>query len=104
MLAEIGAVRPRVIPLLGATAAQTLMGASFRVTQHRAELLSPPEASGLEAASAGVTIMATVHPSSILRAPDPVARQRELALFVADLRAAAALLSGPRATIARGAR
>src|SRR3954465_11331529 len=59
--AEIAAVRPRVIVCLGATAAQDLLGRKFRVTQSRGQLLPSTVAEHM---------MATVHPSSILRAPD----------------------------------
>lgn len=82
LLAEIQAVDPEVIVCLGATAAQSLLGRGFRVTQHRGE----PVPSTFRA-----RVIATVHPSSILRAPDDDARHRELRAFVADLRAAAAL-------------
>ena len=84
LLAEIEAVRPQVIVCLGATAAQSLLGASFRVTQHRGEPVASPFAA---------RVVATVHPSSILRARDDETRHREMRAFVDDLRAAAALLS-----------
>jgi len=76
--AEIAAVKPKVIVCLGATAAQALLGKDFRVTQRRGELMDSPLAP---------YVMATVHPSSILRAPDKETRQRERARFVADLKA-----------------
>jgi uracil-DNA glycosylase len=75
--AEIAAVRPKVIVCLGATAAQALLGRDFRVTRRRGELIE----SGL-----APYIMATVHPSSILRAPDEQTRHVERARFAADLR------------------
>jgi len=75
--AEIARVKPRVVVCLGSTAAQGLLGNSFRVTRQRGELFSSELAP---------TITATVHPSSILRAPDLAAREREYAAFVADLR------------------
>jgi DNA polymerase len=74
---EIGLVRPKVVVCLGATAAQALLGRSFKVTKQRGELFPQP---------AGHVITATVHPSSILRAPDAAARERELAAFTDDLR------------------
>lgn len=74
--AEIAAVRPRGIVLLGATAAQALFGPSFRVTQHRGELLDSPLAP---------LAMATVHPSSLLRAPTAEARREGIVAFTADL-------------------
>ena len=87
LLAEIEAVQPRVIVCLGATAAQSLLGAGFRVTQHRGQSVPSPFAARL---------VPTVHPSSILRARDDDTRQREMRAFVDDLRAAAALLSSSR--------
>ena len=75
--AEIDVVKPRVIVCLGATAAQSLLGRNFRVTQQRGQLLD----------FRGPTkIAATVHPSSILRAPDEDSRHREMQLFINDLR------------------
>jgi uracil-DNA glycosylase family protein len=78
VMAEIEVVRPRVVVCLGATAAQALLGRDFKVTQRRGELI---ENTGL-----APYVMATVHPSSILRAPDDETRQREFARFVEDLR------------------
>jgi DNA polymerase len=69
---------------LGATAAQALLGRGFRVTQQR----GVPVESDL-----APNVVATVHPSSILRAPDEAARTEAYAVFVADLKAAARLLS-----------
>jgi uracil-DNA glycosylase len=86
LLAEIEAVAPEVIVCLGATAAQSLLGPSFRVTRQR----GVPVASAIAA-----HVVATVHPSSILRAPDADARRREMELFIADLRAARALVAEP---------
>jgi DNA polymerase len=81
--AELAVVRPGLLVCLGATAAQALLGRSFRVMQMRGEILKH------ELAEA---IMATVHPSSILRAPDEESRHREMDLFVRDLRKIAPLL------------
>jgi uracil-DNA glycosylase len=81
--AEIAVVKPAVIVCLGATAAQALLGRAFRVTRQRGELL-PSELSRW--------IMATVHPSSLLRAPDDETRRREYARFVDDLRKIAPLV------------
>jgi uracil-DNA glycosylase len=75
--AEIGALQPKVIVCLGATAAQALLGRDFRVTQHRGEFLKSPLAS---------ILMVTVHPSSILRAPDEKSRHAEMKRFVQDLK------------------
>jgi DNA polymerase len=74
--AEIEAVRPDVIVCLGATAAQALLGKQFRVTKSRGEIIE----------AEGKTMLATVHPSSILRAPDDETRRMERQKFVEDLR------------------
>jgi uracil-DNA glycosylase len=76
---EIAAVRPKLIVCLGAVAAQSLLGSSFRVTKHRGEVMEPD---GLP------PVTATVHPSSILRAPDAETREMEMKAFVKDLRTA----------------
>ena len=78
--AELAVVKPHALVCLGATAAQALLGRQVRVTRDRGKPLETPLAP---------VAIATVHPSSILRAPDQEARQREYALFVEDLRAAA---------------
>lgn len=75
--AEIAALQPQIIVLLGATAAQSLLGRDFRVTQHRGEFLDSDLAP---------RVIATVHPSSILRAPDEKTRHEEMERFIADLR------------------
>src|SRR3989454_9987541 len=80
--AEIAVVQPRALVLLGATAAQSLFGRQFRVTQNRGKLLDS------ELAEA---VTATVHPSSILRG-EPEERERNFAAFVDDLRVVAKLL------------
>jgi len=81
--AEIQIVRPRAIVCLGATASQALLGRAFKVTAHRGELLASPLAP---------IVLATVHPSSLLRAPDDVTRRRETERFIDDLRAVARAL------------
>ncbi len=75
--AELEAVAPKALVALGATAAQGLFGRSFRVTRERGKPLDSELAP---------FVMATVHPSSILRAPDEDARSEEYRLFVADLK------------------
>jgi uracil-DNA glycosylase len=84
LTAEIDVIKPEIIVALGATAAQTLLGNEFRVTQHRGELIDSPLAPH---------VMATVHPSSILRAPDEDARHAEIARFVEDLQKVAQIIS-----------
>jgi DNA polymerase len=75
--AEIAVIKPQVIVALGATAAQTLLGPKFRVTKQRGEFME---------STLAPYIMATVHPSSILRAPDEESRRLEYRLFVDDLK------------------
>ena len=79
---ELRLVKPDLVVALGATAAQSLLGPSFRVTAERGTLHSAPLAP---------RVVATVHPSSILRSPDD--REREMALFVKDLRAVKKLMN-----------
>ena len=82
--AELEDVQPRVVVLLGATAAQALLGGKFRVTQERGK--------PLEDTSLAPYVVATVHPASILRAPDPETRESEGRAFVEDLRTVKRLL------------
>ncbi len=81
--AEVELIKPRVIVCLGATAAQALLGRQFRVSQSRGEWVESPLAP---------YVMATVHPSAILRAPDSETRHAEMERFVEDLRKAAGVL------------
>lgn len=80
--AELAVVKPRVLVLLGAVAAQSLLGREFRVTQHRGELLESELAE---------VVTATVHPSSILRG-EPAEREQNFNAFVDDLKVVAKLL------------
>jgi DNA polymerase len=82
--AEIELLRPKVIVCLGATAAQSLLGKSFRVTKQRGEVIA--------AAPLAEAIVATIHPSAILRQRDDEARQAEREAFARDLAVAASLL------------
>src|SRR5690349_22251816 len=75
--AEIALVKPDVIVALGATAAQALFGPQFRVTKQRGEFIP---------STLAPYVMATVHPSSILRAPDDETRQLESRRFIDDLK------------------
>jgi uracil-DNA glycosylase family protein len=77
--AELRLVKPKLLVCLGATAAQAIFGPSFRVTRERGKVLSSKLAP---------RVLATVHPSSLLRQPDEESRQREYKRFVSDLRAA----------------
>jgi uracil-DNA glycosylase len=81
--AEINLLRPRVIVLLGSTAAQQLMGPGFSVMKERGRLIESPLAPN---------VIATVHPSSILRAPDDASREEAMQAFIDDLRKVAPLL------------
>jgi uracil-DNA glycosylase family protein len=85
---ELQVVKPNVLVCLGATAAQALLGRDFRVSRQRGELVESPLAPH---------VLATVHPSSILRA-DEADREAEMHAFVSDLRKVAALLDGAGAT------
>lgn len=84
LFAELQAIEPDVVVLLGATAAKALLGNDFRLTQHRGEVLRAPDVD--------VDIVATIHPSAILRG-SPDQRESALADLAADLRTAAGLLS-----------
>ena len=81
--AEIQVIQPKVIVCLGATAAQTLLGKDFRVSKQRGELIQSPLAP---------FVMATVHPSSILRAPDEQARREAREAFAADMKKVAKVI------------
>jgi DNA polymerase len=82
--AELGVVKPDVLVCLGASAAQALLGKDFRVTRDRGTLIKSDLAPN---------VMATTHPASILRAPDPQAREQQRQEFVADLKKVAGLIS-----------
>jgi uracil-DNA glycosylase family protein len=81
---EIALVKPHVLVCLGATAAQALLGKTFRVSRHRGEFVP---------SSLAPLVMATVHPSSILRAPDEESRREELRRFVEDLKKVSSALA-----------
>ena len=82
---ELALVRPEVVVCLGATAAQVLLGRSFRVTKSRGRKQSAPFADA---------VFATVHPSAVLRAPDADARAEARRALIADLRNVAKYLRG----------
>jgi uracil-DNA glycosylase family protein len=82
--AELAILKPRVVVCLGATAAQALISPTFKVTKERGRLIASPLAPH---------VVATVHPSSILRAADEAARQKEMRAFIADLRVVARLIA-----------
>jgi DNA polymerase len=78
--AEVETVKPQLLVLLGATAAQSVMGPDFRVSKQRGQVLPSP---------LGIPAVATVHPSSILRAVDDASRHEAMESLVADLKVAA---------------
>jgi uracil-DNA glycosylase len=81
---EIRLVKPEVVVCLGATAAQAIMGKTFRVTKERGRAVKAPN---------GGTVIATVHPSSVLRAPDADARAQAEKDFLSDMKKVARHLS-----------
>jgi DNA polymerase len=93
LLAEFAQLNPRVVVALGATAAQALLGPSFRVTKQRGELLPWPESAwhpeDFAQPGGSAKVMATLHPSAILRADD---RETAYQGLVADLQVAASVL------------
>jgi len=89
---ELRLVNADVVVALGATAAQALLGRAFRVTRDRGKVMSSPLAA---------RVVATVHPSSILRAPDEESRHAEMRSFIRDLRGVAKLPSGSTRSSAR---
>ncbi|MFB3902075.1 MAG: UdgX family uracil-DNA binding protein [Acidobacteriota bacterium] len=80
LAAEISAVKPQIVVCLGATAAQSLMGTSFRITSQRGKVLKTEWAP---------LFLATIHPSALLRITDERERHQGFAAFVADLKKAA---------------
>jgi uracil-DNA glycosylase family protein len=83
--AELEVLKPKVVVCLGATAAQALLGKEFRVSQRRGEFVESPLAQH---------VVATVHPSSILRAPDDETRHAEMARFTEELKKIARVIHG----------
>jgi uracil-DNA glycosylase len=81
--AEIDVIRPKVLVFLGATASQSLLGREFRVTQQRGKFID---------SSLAPYVMATIHPSAILRASDDQTRKLEMKRFIQDLKTAASAL------------
>jgi DNA polymerase len=81
--AELRAIRPHVVVCLGATAAQSVLGSQFKLMAQRGEVLS---------AAIAERVVATIHPSAVLRAPDSEGRRAAYAMLVADLRVVAKAL------------
>lgn len=90
--AELAEVEPAVIVAMGATAAQAILGRTFRLTEHRGEVILDP---------AGRSVVATLHPSAILRMDDDARRTAERAAFTDDLRHAASLALASAVTALR---
>jgi uracil-DNA glycosylase len=94
--AEMETLKPKIIVCLGATAAQSLMGPSFRITKQRGQVMM---------SDWGVQIIATYHPSALLRAPDEVARAEMHKMFLSDLKKVAQLIGNgdgkPKRTVKR---
>jgi uracil-DNA glycosylase len=89
---ELAVVRPEVVVCLGATAAQAILGRQFRVTQQRGQLLDWPEKFEIPLDEPPL-VLATVHPSSILRAPEDTDRKALMEGFAADLEVVATALA-----------
>ena len=85
--AELRAVQPAVVVCLGATAAQSMLGASFKLMRQHGEVV---------ASSLAARVVATIHPSAVLRAPDSEGRRAAYELLVADLKVVAKLLRSVR--------
>jgi uracil-DNA glycosylase family protein len=90
LLAEINAIAPNVVVLLGATAAKSLLGNDFRLTAHRGDVLQLPTDNDKVDLDVDPQVVATVHPSAILRGR-PEDRDKAFDALVADLRVAAGL-------------
>ena len=95
LLAEINTVGPEVVVLLGATAAKSLLGSSFRLTAHRGEAIRLPAGGNPIDLDVDPQVVATAHPSSVLRGP-PEGREDAFTALVADLTFAAGLLAHAR--------
>jgi uracil-DNA glycosylase len=91
LLAEMGLVRPRVLVLLGATAGKALLGSTFTVNRNRGTLIRWP--AGAPAEVSAIRLLATIHPSAVLRADD---QDGAYAGLVADLSRVPSLLDSPQ--------
>jgi DNA polymerase len=92
LLAEMMSVQPDVVVLLGATAAQSLMGSTFRLTAHRGEILHLPVTGEMTNLDFDPEVVVSAHPSSVLRGP-PKDREKAFEALVSDLRFAAGRLT-----------
>ena len=85
--AELRAIRPLVVVCLGATAAQAVLGSQFKLMQQRGQV---------QTSALSERVVATIHPSSVLRAPDSEGRKAALEMLVSDLKVVAKLLESVR--------
>jgi DNA polymerase len=85
LLAELDIVRPEVLVILGATAAKSLLGSTFALMAQHGQAIESDHAP---------FVLATIHPSAILRGPDSASRRAQRELFTEDLRVAASALTG----------
>jgi DNA polymerase len=92
--AELFAVKPVVVVCLGATAAQAVLGPQFKLMQQRGQVLPPSLGSG--EAGSHMRVVATIHPSAVLRAPDSEGRRAAYDTLVSDLKVAAKVAKGVR--------
>ena len=90
--AELRAVKPQILVCLGATAAQSVMGPQFKLMQNRGKVMNTPPGPGLPVER----IVATIHPSAVLRAPDSEGRRAAYESLVADLKVVAKALRSDR--------
>ena len=91
--AERRAVKPQVVVCLGATAAQSMLGAQFKLMQNRGKVIEVPGPQG-----PGLHVVATIHPSAILRAPDAEGRRQAYESLVVDLKVVAKALLSPQSS------
>jgi DNA polymerase len=82
-------VKPAVVVCLGATAAQSVLGPQFKLMQQRGQVFQSPPSLGYGEASSQIRVVATIHPSAVLRAPDSEGRRAAYDSLVADLKVAA---------------
>ncbi len=87
--AELKAVKPVVVVCLGATAAQAVLGPKFKLMQQRGQPLPSPPSLGSGPGGGQMQVVATIHPSSVLRAPDSEGRRAAYDMLVTDLKVAA---------------
>ena len=91
--AELRAVKPQVVVCLGATAVQSMLGAQFKLMQNRGKVIEVPGPQG-----PGLHVVATIHPSAILRAPDAEGRRQAYESLVVDLKVVAKALLSPQSS------